>query len=110
MSFHIIGDKDSLMGFAFAGVEGDAVESPEEAREAFAAVRRKGIARILIVTAPVADMIEEELIEHRLSCQPPFIVEVNDLWNTPVERRTLEQMIYEAVGIRLRKPQSQKTT
>ncbi|MFO7821499.1 MAG: V-type ATP synthase subunit F [Lentisphaeria bacterium] len=103
MSFHIIGDKDSLMGYAFAGVRGDAVDDADQAREALSEVKRKGTARILIVTKPVAEMIEAELTEHRLSCQPPFIVEVGDLWNTPVERRSLEEMIYGAVGIRLHK-------
>jgi len=103
MSFHIIGDKDSLMGFNFAGVHGDVAETPREARDAFDAVKRKGVARILIVTEPVADMIEDVLTEHRVSCEPPFVVEIGDLWETPVEHKSLEEMIYEAVGIRIRK-------
>lgn len=96
------------MGFAFAGVHGDAVETADEAREAFEDVKRKGVARILVVTEPVADMIEDELTEHRVSCEPPFIVEIGDLWETPVERKELEQLIYEAVGIRIRKPASKQ--
>ncbi|MBT4816196.1 MAG: ATPase V, partial [Lentisphaerae bacterium] len=35
MSFHIIGDEDTVVGFRFAGVTGSAVENADEAREAF---------------------------------------------------------------------------
>jgi hypothetical protein len=46
-------------------------------------------------------MLEDELVEHRAEATPPYLVEVADVWGTQVERKTLEEMIQEAVGVRL---------
>ena len=100
-SFHVIGDADSIVGFRFAGVTGSPVTNPDEARAAFQdAVTRKS-SSILILTAPVAEMIRDEVTRHRASAQPPYVVVVGDLWDTPAERPSLPDLIYEAVGIRI---------
>ncbi len=103
MSFHIIGDQDTILGFRFAGVPGTAVDSEAEARTAFEQMTAKQTVQILILTHSVADMLGDQLVEHRMQAQPPYIVEIGDIWETPVERQTLEQMIQEAVGIRIMK-------
>jgi len=101
MSFFVIGDQDTILGFRFAGVPGAAADSAEDARTALGEVTRLASCQILIVTQKVAQMLDAELTEHRLNCQPPFVVEVGDVWDTPVARKGLEQMIHEAVGIRI---------
>jgi vacuolar-type H+-ATPase subunit F/Vma7 len=101
MSFHIIGDEDTVLGFAFAGAPGTAVASPDEARAAFANVCKQTAVQILIVTEAVSKMIDEQLVEHRAAAVPPYVVEVADVWGTKVEHKTLEEMIQEAVGVRL---------
>lgn len=100
-SFHIIGDQDSIVGFRFAGVTGTAVASPEEALEAFRQVVQQKDCSILILTAPVAEMIQDEVTRHRASAQPPYVAVVGDLWDTPAARPSLPALIYEAVGIRI---------
>ena len=108
MSFGVLGDKETLLGFAFAGVQGTVAENAEEARRAFADFRRKAVVQILIVTEPVGDLIHDEIAEHRLSGEPPYVVEVADLMETPVERKSMEEMIYDAVGLRIRKRHSEE--
>ncbi len=101
MSFHILGDADTILGFGFAGVTGTAVDSPAAARAAFAERVADKAVRILVLTYPVAAMLEDEVTAHRLTVTPPFVVEIPDLWGTRVDRRTLVELIQEAVGIRL---------
>ena len=100
-AFHIIGDQDTIIGFRFAGVTGTAVESEAAAREAFRETVAGGQYRILLITDRVAEWVEEDLTQHRLTSTPPYIVEVADIWGTPVRRKGLEQLIQEAVGIKI---------
>ena len=101
MVYHVIGDEDTVLGYRFAGVGATVAEDEDAARAAFHDVLASGSCRILMLTRPVAAMLERELTEHRLTAQPPFVVEVGDIWNTPVPHKSLEQLIYEAVGIRI---------
>lgn len=101
MAYHVLGDTDTILGFGFAGVPGTAVGSADEARAAFAGLIADQGLKVLVVTCPVAEMIDHELTEHRLSSQPPYVVEIPDIWGTDVNRRTLIEMIQEAVGIKI---------
>lgn len=102
MSFFIIGDRDTVLGFQFAGVPGVAVETPEQAQAAFRGAVAPGTeCQILILTEKVGDWVGEAATAHRLASRPPYLVEVPDIWETPVKRKSLERMIQEAVGIRL---------
>lgn len=100
-SFSIIGDEDTIVGYRFAGVPGIAVDAPEKALEAFRTAVGERSCDILLLTAPVAAMIRDEVLKHRVDAQPPYVVVVGDIWETPAERPSLVDMINEAVGIRL---------
>lgn len=100
MAYHIIGDADTVLGYRFAGVTGDAVSTPEEARAAF----QKAIADgqgILLITEQVEGMIEPEVKAHRLATCPPFLAVVPGLWGASGKRRSLQSLISEAVGIKI---------
>ena len=53
MSYHIIGDQDTVLGYRFAGVTGDVVETEEEARTAFRAALADRSLMILLLTEAV---------------------------------------------------------
>lgn len=101
MSFHIIGDQDTVVGFRFAGVTGSAVSTLEEAQEAFAHVVSERSCQILILTEPVEAMLEQEATKHRLAATPPYLVVVGDIWGTETKRKSLEELVHEAVGIKI---------
>lgn len=101
MSFHIIGDQDTVVGFRFAGVTGSTVSTPEEAREAFRLATKAGGCRILILTEQVTAMLEQDVTQHRLAATPPYIVVVGDIWGTETKSKSLEALIHEAVGIKI---------
>jgi len=106
MGFHIIGDRDTILGFRFAGVSGSAVATPEQAAAAFRRAVTSGQYEVLILTELVGQQLAAELVEHRLSGKTPYVVEVGDMWGTHVARRSLEELIQEAVGIKIVKDSS----
>ncbi|MGI5922348.1 MAG: ATP synthase subunit F [Lentisphaerae bacterium] len=101
MAFHIIGDADTVLGYRFAGVNGDVVETTEEARAAFKAAIANRSKGVLLITEAVEDMLTEEVTAHRLSSKPPYLAVMQDIWGPRGKRRSLQDLIYEAVGIRI---------
>ena len=100
MSFHIIADQDTVLGFRFAGVTGAVVDGPETAAAAFADAKR-GACRILLLTEDVETWLGDAATAHRLAAAPPYIVTIESVWGPQGQRKSLEELIYEAVGIRL---------
>ena len=102
MSFyHIIGDADTVLGYRFAGLSGDVVTSQPEALAAF----QKAIAGkepgVLLITEAVEDWIPEAVQAHRLTAEPPYLAVIQDIWGARPHRKSLQDMIREAVGIKI---------
>ena len=100
-SYHIIGDQDTVLGYRFAGVTGDAVSTPEEAREAFTRAIRDHQPGILLLTEAVEEMLQDEVKAHRLAVVPPFLAIVPDIWGARPNRKSLTSLIGEAVGVKI---------
>jgi len=90
-----------VLGYRFAGVTGDTVSTPEEARDAFQKAIADGQPGILLITEAVEEMLEEEVKAHRLATRPPFLAVVPGMWGSHGKRRSLQSLISEAVGIKI---------
>lgn len=101
MSYHIIGDQDTVLGYRFAGVTGDVVETEEEARTAFRAALADRSLMILLLTEAVEDMLGAEVTAHRMAAIPPYVTIVQDIWGPRGNRRSLQELIGEAVGVKI---------
>ncbi len=101
MAYHIIGDQDTVLGYRFAGVSGDVVEDAESAKTAFLHATGDRSISILLITEAVEDMIMDLVIQHRISSQPPYLTVVQDIWGPKGKRKSLQELINEAVGIRI---------
>ena len=101
MKFLCIGDRDTVMGFRFAGVDGVVVESPAEARAAFAAALRQADVGVVIVPDPIAMELQKEINEARFSRPRPAVVEIPGPEGRSSGRATLIDMIREAIGVRV---------
>jgi V/A-type H+-transporting ATPase subunit F len=99
--YYVIGDEDTVLGFRYAGVPGDFVETPDQARAALERVARMPDVGILIVTDVVADRIREEVNAIRFGRAAPLVVEVPGPGGPSPKRRDLLALIREAVGIRV---------
>ena len=46
-------------------------------------------------------MLEAEVTAHRLEATPPYIVVIEDIWGPDGSRKSLQELIFEAVGVRI---------
>lgn len=100
MDFFVLGEAEIVTGFGFAGLEGKAVSTREEALTAFREAIRPGSGlKVLILTEDCADSLGQELVDWQLNGDYPLVVEVPGLSGTRPDRKSLVQAIREAIGI-----------
>jgi len=99
MKYFVIADADTVLGFRYVGIRGCEVNSAREARKALdRAVSNSGIG-IVIVTESVAESIRDEVNAVRFGRNRPLIVEVPGRTGPLPGKRSLIELIREAVGI-----------
>ena len=101
MKFFCVGDEDTVRGFRLAGVEGDAVATTAEAEAAVRRAAESPGVGVLILTDAVAEDIRPLVDEIRIERGEPLIVEIPGPDGPLPGRKTLRQLVQEAVGIRL---------
>ena len=99
--FRFIGDADTALGFRLAGVPGDIVTTREDALEAFSQALSDRNLVVLVMTEQVAQLISEQVTAHKLTASKPYVATVEDVWGYRGKTQSLEQLIYEAVGVRV---------
>ena len=101
MKFYCIGDEDTVRGFRLAGVDGQTVSSDQEAKAALEdAIGRRDVGVVMITDAVAAD-IREQVDAIRLECEQPLLVEIPGPLGPIAGRKSLRQLVQEAVGIRI---------
>ncbi|HUU43549.1 MAG TPA: V-type ATP synthase subunit F [Planctomycetota bacterium] len=101
MSYYVIADEDTVLGFRYAGVPGEVVDSAAGAREAFLRACETGRHDIVILTEEVANSIRDDVNHIRFEVQTPVVVEVPGAAGPRPDRPDLLHLIREAVGLRL---------
>lgn len=101
MEYYFLGDEELAIAFRFAGVEGAAVRDAEEALVFFKKITEgsKGNCYVLIITEEVALWLGDLLVEWQLSGLYPLIVEIPGISGRLEGRKTLVELIREAIGI-----------
>lgn len=113
VEYFFIGDGELLTAFRFLGIDGVAVNTPEEAYSAFRRVALGEMAdnvlvlpqdssyKVLILTEEVAVWLGSYLIDWQLSGRYPLVVEIPPLMGHIEGRKTLIDAIREAIGIHI---------
>ena len=109
MEYFVIGERELVLGFRLAGVNGKAVSNRNEASEAFKKLTGQGSSvisseerpTILILTEDVSDMLQDEVRSWQRSGKVPLIVEIPGLQGRIKGRKSLTESIREAVGIQV---------
>jgi V/A-type H+-transporting ATPase subunit F len=101
MKYYVIGDEDTVLGFRYAGVQGEAVEDAAGASRALQSVLRQRDISILILTDVVADLIRDEVNDVRFRRTRPLVAEVPGPAGPSEKRQDLLALIREAVGIKV---------
>jgi len=100
MSYYVIADEDTVLGFRYAGVPGEAVESTAQAREAFTRACSSGRHDIVILTEEISNSIRDDVNQIRFEVQTPIVVEIPGVRGPLPDRPDLLKLIREAVGLR----------
>lgn len=101
MQFFVIGDEDTVLGFRLAGVEGDIVRTPEETRDSLERAFQKPQAGIIIMTERAAESVRQQVDQYVYKSELPLIIEIPDLRGPMEGRKTVKEMIRQAVGVQL---------
>jgi V/A-type H+-transporting ATPase subunit F len=101
MKYLTIGDEDTVLGFALAGVPGLVVQTVEEAQRAFDDALENHEIGIIIITERIADMIRSVVDRYLFTVSFPLIVEIPDRNGHPPGRPGIQEMVNAAIGIRL---------
>ena len=90
-----------MLGFRYAGLDGSVVESPEQARRVFREIVKDENVGVIIMTERAAETIGEEVTRIMYQSVRPVIVRIPGPEGPSPTRRRLEDLIREAVGIKL---------
>jgi V/A-type H+-transporting ATPase subunit F len=101
VQFRCIADEDTVRGFRLAGVPGRAVADAPAASAALAEACAEPDCGIVIVSSPVAALLRAEIEALRLGRDRPLIVEIPGPAGASSQRRSLRDIVQEAMGIRI---------
>jgi V/A-type H+-transporting ATPase subunit F len=101
MKFHCIADEHTVRGFRLAGVTGEVATAPPEAALAVERAAARPDCGVIILTETIADGIRPLVEEIRSGRGRPLILEIPGPAGAARERKSLRQLVQEAIGIRL---------
>lgn len=99
MKFYCIADEDTVRGFRLAGIEAHAVATAEEAQAAINETAARTDYGVLILTEKVAAWIRPQVEIIRLEKDRPLIVEIPGPEGPLSGRKSLRELVQEAVGV-----------
>jgi V/A-type H+-transporting ATPase subunit F len=101
VTFYCIADEDTVRGFRLAGIRGQPVSTAREAEAAVNEAADRGECGVIILTQGVAAGIRELVESFRLERDRPLILEIPGPEGPLADRRSLRQVVEEAVGLRI---------
>jgi len=107
MEFFFIGDEELVTAFRFIGIEGMAVKDANKAVEVFKDITEghsvpgaaAAYCQVLILTEETAEWLGDYMINWQISGRYPLIVEIPGISGRHIDRKTLVDLIREAIGI-----------
>lgn len=101
MTYFVIGDQDTVLGFGLVGVDGVSVAGPDEARAAFDRALQSREIGIVVITETVAEMIRSVVDRYVFTEDFPLIVEIPDRTGPLPDRPDMRSLVNQAIGINL---------
>ena len=101
MQFYVIADEHTVTGFKLVGIDGEVVESTDEAREALEKAFSSTEIGIIVLTEKIASSIREEVEEFVFGRSFPLIIEIPDRTGPMEDRISIRQMVRSAVGVKV---------
>ncbi|MBR1616238.1 MAG: V-type ATP synthase subunit F [Treponema sp.] len=110
MEYFVIGEREIVLAFKLVGVDGSVCVNRTEALDAFNRITGRGGTasvpsserpKVLILTEEVSSMLEDEVLEWQKGAEYPLVVEIPGIRGHLQGKKSLSDMIREAVGIQV---------
>jgi len=99
LKFFVIGDEETVLGFHLVGIDGEVVNSPEQARLSLENNVEKLDIGVILITERIADRIRADVDRYFYKMPVPLIVEIPDRYGAQKERGTIHDVIRNAIGV-----------
>ena len=101
MKYFVIGDQDTVLGFALVGVEGITVSTPGDVNAAFERALGDEEIGIMIITETAAQMIRTVVDKYTFTADFPLIVEIPDRKGPVPDRPGMRSLVNQSIGINI---------
>jgi V/A-type H+/Na+-transporting ATPase subunit F len=101
MKVLVVGHPEAVLGFSLAGVNGQAVTTPDEANLALDEALAMKDVGIVLVTQDVAKMMPARMGHLKLHSTIPLVVEIPSPEGVPADEPSLSEVVLRAIGIKL---------
>lgn len=100
MTFCVIGDPDSILGYQLAGAEGWPVNDENAARQAFQDILGREFCHVLFLIGPVDEWLRADVENHRKTARPPLVTAMPGLAGSKPGSSNLAQRMQAAIGLK----------
>lgn len=100
-SFLISDNHDTLVGMRLAGIDGVVIHEREEVLDVMKAAMIDPDIGIIILTEKIVDLAHEEIMNYKIKCKKPLIIEIPDRHGTTRGSDVITSYVRESVGIRI---------
>lgn len=101
MTYYVIGDEDTVLGFGMVGVKGVIANNSDEVGHAFQTAITDPENGIVLITERLADLIRPLVDDYMFTDKFPLILELPDREGRLTSKPSLREMVNAAIGIRL---------
>lgn len=101
MQFYVVADENTVTAFRLVGLDGEVVETPDEAREALSKAFSSSEIGIILITERIAESIRNEMEEFVFKHSFPLIIEIPDRKGVLEDRISIREMVHSAVGVKV---------
>lgn len=102
MKFYLISDNiDTLIGMRMVGVEGVVVHEKQEVLQTLETCLNDSEIAIVMITLPLASLIQEKLNELKMKIRTPLIVEIPTRRCNEDVTKMLDECVASALGMKL---------
>jgi V/A-type H+-transporting ATPase subunit F len=98
---HVLGDEETVLGFRLAGIRGTVAERGEGLAEQFRRLISEEKANVVFITERLAAGIRPLVDTYRMRGTFPVVVEIPDAEGPMPGRRSIADLIREAIGFQV---------
>ena len=102
MKYFVVTDStDTQVGLRLAGIEGQVVREPEQARQAIQAAAADPEIGVLLITEHLAGVCADLIAPMKLTAHRPLVIEIPDRHSVGRSSDSITRYIREAIGVKL---------